>query len=155
TLHPNLGVVDLSENERFVLADIPGLIEGASEGAGLGHRFLGHTERCAVLLHLVDATEEDVLGHWRMIRAELEQYGHDLGAKPEITVLNKADAVDAKELAAKSAKLKRAAKHRVFTMSGATGQGVDAVLSAVLQTIQKAREAAPGAKAAAQSALSP
>ncbi|WP_289445125.1 GTPase, partial [Klebsiella pneumoniae] len=85
--------------EEFVVADLPGLIEGASEGAGLGHRFLGHAERCAVLLHLVDATEEDVIGHWRMIRAELEQYGHDLLGKPEITVLSKADAVDAAALA--------------------------------------------------------
>jgi GTP-binding protein len=154
TLKPQLGVAAI-HGEEFVVADLPGLIEGASEGAGLGHRFLGHAERCAVLLHLVDATEEDVVGHWRMIRAELEHYGHDLRAKPEIIVLNKADAVDAKELAAKSAKLKRAAKRPIFVISGATGQGVEALLSAVLQTIQRAREAASEAEAGPQPALSP
>ena len=154
TLRPQLGVAAV-HGEEFVVADLPGLIEGASEGAGLGHRFLGHVERCAVLLHLVDATEADVVGHWRTIRGELEHYGHDLRAKPEITVLNKADAVDATELAAKRAKLKRATKHPVFTMSGATGHGVGEVLSAMLQAIQKAREAAPNTTATAQPALSP
>ena len=154
TLKPQLGVAGV-HGEEFVVADLPGLIEGASEGAGLGHRFLGHAERCAVLLHLVDATEEDVIGHWRMIRAELEQYGHDLLGKPEITVLSKADAVDAAALAAKRAKLKRAAKHPVFVISSATGQGVDAVLSAVLQTIQRARDTAPEAKAGPLPVLSP
>ena len=154
TLKPQLGVASI-HGEEFVVADLPGLIEGASEGAGLGHRFLGHAERCAVLLHLVDATEEDVVGHWRTIRGELEQYGHDLLGKPEITVLSKADAVDAKDLAAKSAKLKRAAKRPIFTMSGATGQGVEAVLTAVLQAIQKGREAASEAKAGPLPALPP
>lgn len=138
TLKPQLGVV-LVHGEEFVLADLPGLIEGASEGAGLGHRFLGHVERCAVQLHLVDATEEDVVGHWRTIRTELATYGHGLAEKPEILVLNKADAVQEEELAKKRAKLKRAAKVPVFVMSGATGKGVDEVLTAVLQTIQAAR----------------
>ena len=154
TLKPQLGVAT-AHGEEFVVADLPGLIEGASEGAGLGHRFLGHAERCAVLLHLVDATEEDVVGNWRTIRAELEQYGHDLLGKPEITVLSKADAVDAADLATKRAKLNRAAKRPVFTMSSATSQGVEAVLTAVLQAIQKAREAAPRATAGPQPALSP
>jgi len=141
TLKPQLGVVRLDDAE-FVLADLPGLIEGAAEGAGLGHRFLGHVERCAVLLHLVDATEEDVVGNWRTIRSELTQYGHGLIEKPEILVLNKADAVPAEELAKKRAKLKRAAKQAVLTMSGATGEGIDAVLSALLQQVQAARAAA-------------
>jgi GTPase len=141
TLKPQLGVV-LRHGEEFVLADLPGLIEGASEGAGLGHRFLGHVERCAVLLHLVDATDEDVVGHWRTIRGELDAYGHHLTEKPEILVLNKADAVPEDELAKKRAKLKRASKCPVFVMSGATGKGVDDVLSAVLQAVQAAREAA-------------
>src|SRR5579864_8059637 len=139
TLKPQLGVV-LRHGEEFVLADLPGLIEGASEGAGLGHRFLGHVERCAVLLHLVDATEEDVVGHWRTIRGELDAYGHDLIDKPEIIALNKADALPEDELAKKRAKLKRAAKCPVFVMSGATGKGVDDVLTAVLHAVQAARE---------------
>src|SRR5690242_15929093 len=92
TLHPQLGVVRVHDRE-FVLADLPGLIEGASEGAGLGHRFLGHLERCAVILHLIDGTEEDVVGAWRTIRRELERYGNGLAEKPEIIGLNKADAI--------------------------------------------------------------
>src|SRR5579862_7576142 len=141
TLKPQLGVVQV-HGEEFVLADLPGLIEGASEGAGLGHRFLGHVERCAVALHLIDATEEDVVANWRTIRAELKTYGHGLAEKPEILVLNKADAVPEDELAGKRAKLKRAAKCPVFVMSGATGKGVNEVMTAVLQAVQAAREAA-------------
>src|SRR6201994_2569511 len=95
TLTPNLGVVDLSENERFVIADIPGLIEGASEGAGLGTRFLGHVERTAVLIHLIDATEDDIVGAYKTIRGELKNYGEGLAEKRELLVLNKADALDA------------------------------------------------------------
>jgi GTPase len=139
TLRPQLGVVS-AHGEEFVIADLPGLIEGASEGAGLGHRFLGHVERCAVMLHLIDATEEDILGHWRTIRGELEAYGHGLTEKPEIIALNKADAVPPEELAKKRAKLKRAAKRPIYIISGATGQGVDEVLTALLQTVQAARE---------------
>ena len=141
TLKPQLGVARV-HGEEFVLADLPGLIEGASEGAGLGHRFLGHVERCAVLLHLVDATEEDVVGNWRLIRAELAAYGHGLVGKPEILVLNKSDAVPTEDLAKKRAKLKRAAKRPVLLMSGATGTGVEAALSAVLHAVQTARAAA-------------
>jgi len=140
TLRPQLGVVS-AHGEEFVIADLPGLIEGASEGAGLGHRFLGHVERCAVMLHLIDATEEDILGHWRTIRGELEAYGHGLTEKPEIIALNKADAVPTEELTKKRAKLKRAAKRPIYVMSGATGQGVEEVLTALLQTVQAARAA--------------
>ena len=140
TLKPQLGVV-LAHGEEFVIADLPGLIEGASEGVGLGHRFLGHVERCAVILHLIDATDEDVVGHWRTIRGELGAYGHGLTEKPEVLVLNKADAVDAADLAKKAAKLKRASKCPVMIMSGVSGQGVDAVMTALLHKIQAAREA--------------
>ena len=147
TLRPQLGVVS-AHGEEFVLADLPGLIEGASEGAGLGHRFLGHVERCAVLLHLVDATEEDVVGNWRTIRRELEAYGHDLVDKPEIIALNKADALTEEELTKKRAKLKRASKRPVFVMSGASGRGLDEVLSALLLSINAAREAAAEAEKA-------
>ena len=140
TLRPQLGVVSV-HGEEFVIADLPGLIEGASEGAGLGHRFLGHVERCAVMLHLIDATEEDIVGNWRTIRGELEAYGHGLTEKPEIIALNKADAVPQEELTKKRAKLKRAAKRPIFVMSSATGQGVDEVLTALLQTVRAAREA--------------
>src|SRR6201996_3377424 len=141
TLRPQLGVVS-AHGEEFVMADLPGLIEGASEGAGLGHRFLGHLERCAVMLHLIDATEEEIVGNWRTIRGELEAYGHDLTEKPEIIALNKADAVPAEELTKKRAKLKRAAKRPIFVMSGATGQGIDEVTSVLLLAVKEAREIA-------------
>ncbi len=156
TLRPQLGVVS-AHGEEFVMADLPGLIEGASEGAGLGHRFLGHLERCAVMLHLIDATEEDIVGNWRTIRGELEAYGHDLTEKPEIIALNKADAMPAEELAKKRAKLKRASKRPIFVMSGATGQGVDEVLTALLQTVQAARaeEAEKEQQAASEPVLAP
>jgi GTPase len=156
TLRPQLGVVS-AHGEEFVIADLPGLIEGASEGAGLGHRFLGHVERCAVMLHLIDATEEDILGNWRTIRGELEAYGHGLTEKPEIIALNKADAVPPEELTKKRAKLKRASKRPIYVMSGATGQGVDEVLTALLQTVQAARaaEAEKEQQAAIEPVLAP
>jgi GTP-binding protein len=138
TLKPQLGVVS-AHGEEFVLADLPGLIEGASDGAGLGHRFLGHVERCAIILHLVDATEEDIVGNWRTIRGELEAYGHGLTEKPEIIALNKADAVSEEELTKKCAKLKRASKRPVFVMSGASGRGLDEVMTVLLQAVQEAR----------------
>jgi len=138
TLKPQLGVVRLDDAE-FVLADLPGLIEGASEGVGIGTRFLGHVERCAVILHLIDGTEEDIVGAYRTIRGELEAYGHGIAAKPEIIGLNKADALGADEIKAKRAKLKRAAKRDVMVLSGATGGGVPEVLRALLATIGEAR----------------
>ena len=106
TLHPQLGVVRLSAAEEFVLADIPGLIEGAHEGAGLGDRFLGHVERCAVLLHLVDGAAGDVVRAWRTVRAELAAYGGGLADKPELIGLNKADAMTPREASARRAALR-------------------------------------------------
>ena len=140
TLRPQLGVVRTEEAE-FVLADLPGLIEGASEGAGIGTRFLGHVERCAVILHLIDATEEDVVGAYRTIRRELAAYGHGLVDKPEIIGLNKADAVAPAEIKAKRAKLKRAAKREIMVLSGVSGAGVPEVLSALRASITGTRHA--------------
>ena len=143
TLKPQLGVVRLGE-EEFVLADLPGLIAGASEGAGIGTRFLGHVERCAVILHLVDGTEEDVVGSYRTLRRELAAYGHGLAEKPEIVGLSKADALDAATIRAKRDKLRRAAKRRVLVLSAVSGAGVTEVLGALLDTIKSARAAAAG-----------
>ncbi len=139
TLKPQLGVVGVGEDE-FVLADLPGLIEGASEGAGLGHRFLGHVERCSAILHLIDGTEEDVTGAYRLIRKELKAYGGGLIDKPEIIGLNKADAIPEDELKEKLKKLKRSSKKPVMVLSGATGQGVTEVLRAIHAEIE-ARDA--------------
>ena len=135
TLHPQLGVVRLNATEEFVLADIPGLIEGAHEGAGLGDRFLGHVERCAVLLHLIDGTQADPGGAYRTIRAELAGYGHGLVDKPEIVALNKLDAMTAQARASRVKALERACGHPVQVISGATGAGVPAVLRALADTI--------------------
>jgi GTP-binding protein len=153
TLKPQLGVVRLHDDE-FVLADLPGLIEGASEGAGIGTRFLGHVERCAVILHLVDGTLEDVAGAYRTIRRELSLYGHGLADKPEIVGLNKIDAIDPRAASTKCAELGRATGRGtpVLPVSGATGAGVPEVLEAVRAAITAARQAAqtPAAGVAAQ-----
>jgi GTP-binding protein len=127
TLHPNLGVVR-SDDGEFVLADIPGLIEGASEGAGLGTRFLGHIERCAALLHLVDGTQDDVATAYRTVRAELRAYGGNLARKKEIVALNKIDALSPEEIETKRAQLARVSRKAVLTISGATGMGIPDVL---------------------------
>lgn len=140
TLHPNLGVIR-AEDREFVLADIPGLIEGASEGAGLGVRFLGHVERCRVLLHLVDATLEDPAAAYRTVREELEAYGHGLPEKPEILALNKTDSLDEESLDRQRAALAAAAGKEVYLTSGVSGRGVRAVLFALLQEIGKAEAA--------------
>jgi GTP-binding protein len=137
TLHPNLGVVRAGDKE-FVLADIPGLIEGAHEGAGLGDRFLGHVERCRVLLHLVDATESDVAAAYKTVRRELKAYGNDLDKKKEIVALSKADALDAETLAEKFAVLKKAARKTPLILSAVSGQGVKEALYAVTREITRA-----------------
>ena len=134
TLHPQLGVVR-SDDREFVIADLPGLIEGAHEGVGLGDRFLGHTERCRVLLHLVDGTSEDPGKAYKTVRKELDAYGHGLMEKPEIVVLTKADALTPDEIKTRSAKLKRAAKQTPLVMSSASRQGVDTVLRALMKVI--------------------
>jgi len=139
TLHPGLGVVAVDGRE-FVLADIPGLIEGAHEGAGLGDRFLGHVERCRVLLHLVDGTGEHAGAAYKIVRAELAAYGHGLAEKSEIVALNKADALTPEQLKQQTARLKRAAKKAPLIVSGATGEGVPAVLRALVSVIDTARQ---------------
>jgi GTPase len=143
TLHPQLGVVEIDGRE-FVLADIPGLIEGAHAGAGLGDRFLGHVERCRVLLHLVDGTIEDAAIAYKTVRAELDAYGEGLEEKPEIVALSKADALTPEELKRQSTRLKRAAKATPLIVSAATGLGVSEVLRALLRIIDQDEER-PGA----------
>ncbi|MGB7259485.1 MAG: GTPase ObgE [Pseudolabrys sp.] len=146
TLHPQLGVVD-SDNREFVLADLPGLIEGAHEGTGLGDRFLGHTERCRVLLHLVDGTGEDAGADYKTVRAELIAYGQGLEDKPEIVALSKADAMTPEQIKSQAAKLKKAAKKAPLVLSSASGQGVADVLRALVKIIDKAQaDAEPQAK---------
>jgi GTPase len=139
TLHPQLGVVRLSNAEEFVLADIPGLIEGAHEGAGLGDRFLGHVERCAVLLHLIDGAAGDVVKAWRTIRTELASYGGGLAGKPELIGLNKSDAMTPREASARLAALRKASGQKVFLLSAATGQGVPEVLRELQDAIHAKR----------------
>jgi len=139
TLHPGLGVVRVDERE-FVLADIPGLIEGAHEGLGLGDRFLGHVERCRVLLHLVDATSEHAGKSYKIVRAELDAYGNGLEDKPEIIALSKADAVTPEVLKEQKARLKRAAKKEPMVISAASGQGVQDALRAILAIATEAQQ---------------
>ncbi len=136
TLHPNLGVVQVDEDE-FVLADIPGLIEGASAGAGLGFRFLGHVERCRVLLHLVDGTGGDVVAAYRNLRRELRAYGAGLEEKPEIVALNKCDALSSEETKSKRAALAGVSGQTVLTISGVAKTGVKGMLRAVLAAINE------------------
>ncbi len=138
TLHPNLGVVGV-DNTEFVVADIPGLIEGAHEGRGIGDRFLGHVERCAVLLHLVDGTSEDVAADYQTIITELEAYGGELAEKPRITVLNKVDALDDEERAEACFVLEKASGGVVMLMSGVAGEGVTEVLRALRGEIDEDR----------------
>jgi len=145
TLHPQLGVVRLGERE-FVLADLPGLIEGAHEGAGLGDRFLGHVERCRVVLHLVDGTGEHAGEAYKTIRAELEAYGHGLADKPEIVALSKADALTPEVRRLQVARLRRAARKAPLVLSSASGEGVREALRAVLAVIDGTAEPAAAAK---------
>ncbi len=136
TLHPQLGVVRLNATEEFVLADIPGLIEGASEGAGLGTRFLGHVERCRVLLHLIDGSQADPAAAYRLIRNELAEYGGGLAEKPEIVVLNKLDAMTPQARVSRLKALERATGSSVMLAAGATGEGVPKVLRAVMDHVR-------------------
>lgn len=134
TLHPNLGVVRVDSRE-FVLADIPGLIEGAHEGHGLGDRFLGHVERCRVLLHLVDGTQDDVAKAYKTIRKELKAYSAELAAKPEIVALSKCDSLDEETRAEKAAALKKAARRVPLQISSVSGENVQKLLRMVIRAI--------------------
>ena len=139
TLHPNLGVASVG-GEEFILADIPGLIEGAHEGAGLGDRFLGHIERCRVLLHLIDGTEEDVASSYRVVREELRLYGGGLDSKTELVALNKCDALTAEQIEEKMAALAEVSGAKVFPLSGIAGIGLRDLLFALLARIKQSRE---------------
>lgn len=151
TLHPQLGVAHV-HGEEFVLADIPGLIEGAHEGHGLGDRFLGHIERCGVLLHLIDGTGEDVADAYRTVRRELDEYGAGLAGKPEIVGLNKCDALDEDTLADRRAALAAVTKSPVMALSGATGQGVEDVLARLMAAIRHERARRKAEQAAGEEA---
>lgn len=141
TLHPNLGVVRVGEGQSFVLADIPGLIEGAHEGAGIGDRFLGHIERCAALLHLVDGTQDDVADAYNTVRGELLAYGGDLESKTELVALNKIDALTDEEIAERQAALKAACGKDVAVISGVSGDGVSTILGTLFELARGARTA--------------
>lgn len=154
TLAPNLGIVDLSPEERFVMADIPGLIEGASEGAGLGVRFLGHVERTAVLIHLVDCTQTDVVEAWRTVRTELEAYGEELGDKVEIVALSKIDALDASTLEMQREVLSEAVGGPIRLVSGVSGQGVKELLREAYSLVRD-RKAIAAEEALAKSGQAP
>src|SRR5438046_3918781 len=147
TLHPQLGVVRIDERE-FVLADLPGLIEHAHEGVGLGDRFLGHVERCRVLLHLVDGTGEHAGNDYKTVRHELEAYGQGLADKPEIVALSKADALTAEQLKEQMARLKRAAKKTSLVLSAAARIGVTEVLRGLVKVINDERTTSAASAAA-------
>jgi GTP-binding protein len=136
TLHPQLGVVYCHDRE-FVLADLPGLIENAHQGTGLGHRFLGHIERCNVLLHLIDATQDDIEQAYLIIRQELKQYHPDLPNKPEVIALNKCDALLSEVIEEKVEILKKISQKPVHQISAVAGQNVQSVLNDLLKYIDK------------------
>lgn len=138
TLHPNLGIASIDDDEMLI-ADIPGIIEGAHEGIGLGDKFLRHVERCAVLLHLIDGTEEDVAGRYKAIRKELKLYSKKLAEKPEIIVLNKIDALLPEEIEEKSKALQKAARKKPLLMSGVSREGTKEVLRKLLPYVLKLR----------------
>lgn len=154
TVRPQLGVVRHAGRE-FVLADIPGLIEGAAEGAGIGDRFLGHIERCKVLLHLVDGRADNPVDNYRIVRGELDAYGAGLVAKPEVIALNKVDALDPAEAKKLATKLKRASKAEVMLLSGAGGAGVAAVLDRLTALIAPPEPTPPPEGDAADAPWSP
>jgi GTPase len=138
TLEPQLGLVKIDETD-FVVADLPGLIEGAHEGVGLGDRFLGHAERCASILHLVDGTGDQIAKTYKTIRAELVAYGHGLAEKTEIVALNKVDAIPQADIAKKRAQLEKACGHKVHVISGVSGEGINTVLRVMVREINQRR----------------
>ncbi len=133
-MRPQLGVASHKSRE-FVVADIPGLIEGAAEGAGIGDRFLGHIERCRVLLHLVDASGDDPVDAYEIVQSELENYGAGLADKPQIVALNKIDAVDAKTRDKLAKKLAKKSGVEVMLLSGASGEGLEPVLDRIIEIL--------------------
>ena len=139
TLNPQLGMVRVFGTD-FVVADLPGLIEGAHEGAGLGTKFLGHAERTSVVLHLIDGTQSEIARAYKTIRGELQSYGHGLEEKPEIVVLNKADAIPKAALAKKRASLEKVSGQKALVMSGVSGHGVDDVLAALARAVDASRK---------------
>ncbi|HEV2563194.1 MAG TPA: GTPase ObgE [Rhizomicrobium sp.] len=143
TLTPQLGVVRIDTTD-FVLADLPGLIEGAHEGAGLGDKFLGHAERCGAILHLIDGTQSGIAAAYKTIRGEVEAYGHGLSDKPEIVALNKIDAIPKAQLSRKRTALEKASGAKVFLISGVSGEGVDIVLREMAREVTKRRAGARG-----------
>jgi GTP-binding protein len=140
TLHPHLGVVSLGQGARFIMADLPGLIEGAAEGAGLGTRFLGHAERCVALVHLIDITQDDPAAAYRTIRHELESYGEELAKKPEIVALNKVDALPGEVATAKRAELARAIGKDVRLVSGVSGAGVRELVNEIAAMLRARKQ---------------
>ncbi|HKD58080.1 MAG TPA: GTPase ObgE [Hyphomicrobiaceae bacterium] len=149
TLYPNLGVVETA-SLNFVLADIPGLIEGAHGGAGLGTRFLGHVERCRVLLHLVDATEADIANAYRTVRAELKAYGAGLTKKKEIVALSKCDALDEATLAAKAAELRAVSRKKPLLLSAVSGRGMNEARVALARELERSKAKERGVEAATE-----
>ena len=155
TLKPQLGVVG-HKGREFVVADIPGLIAGAADGVGIGDRFLGHIERCRVLLHLVDASAPSPVKLWREVRGEIAAYGGGLEDKPEVLALTKADLVGKASLSAKRAALAKASGQEVFVFSAATGEGLEPLLDRLIELVGAAKAPKGAAeKAAAGRAWSP
>jgi GTPase len=154
TLSPHLGVVSI-DGRSFVLADIPGLIEGASEGAGLGHRFLGHVERCAVLLHLVDITSSDPVADYRILRKELKAYGAGLPDKPEIVALSKIDALPSEDVARIAKSFRSRTKRKPLLLSAVSNQGKVEVLRELLAAVDRARAEGASSDSASQRAWQP
>ncbi|MFT8736850.1 MAG: GTPase ObgE [Zymomonas mobilis] len=154
TLHPQLGVVR-RHGQEFVLADIPGLIEGASEGVGIGDRFLGHIERCRILLHLVDASGEDPVAAWQEVQNELVLYGADLEEKQQILALNKIDSVDEETCAELAKALEEASGQKPMLLSGATGEGLDPILDQLVTMTGRATEKAQESTAQTEKIWSP
>ena len=141
TIHPSLGVVDMGASERFVMADLPGLIEGAADGAGLGHQFLGHAERCMSIIHMVDGSAENPGEAYKTIRNELEEYADIFKDKPEIVALNKCDALDADTITRRADELAQASGAKVFTVSGVSGAGVKQLMTAAFKHVEARRKA--------------
>ena len=146
TLYPHLGVVKLGASERFIIADLPGLIEGASEGAGLGHRFLGHVERCSTVLHLVDACSENPLKNYEVIRKELKNYNAGIEKKPEIIALTKCDAINHQQASDIKDKFEKKYNANVMIVSSVANQGLKPILFEAFKHVKKRRESELKAK---------